>query len=141
MFSIVAITSILFLLVMMNSPLNESHILAAFCCKFALRLNLAEAESIICCSSLTHFYLSSLCCLVSSIFSDNWTNDGIVFSFVVFEFFLSGSLIVFFGLVILVKDISEMVEGKFELRGGILVGVVALLVVRRQVNLCKLSED
>ena len=67
-------------------------------------------------------------------------NYGFEFSLVVVEFFLSGSLVVFFGLVILVEDISEMVEGKLKLRGGILVGVVALLVLRRQVNLSNLSE-
>ena len=48
-------------------------------------------------------------------------------------------MVVFVDLVILVKDISEMVEGKLELQGGILVGVVALLVVRRQVNLSNLN--
>ena len=68
-------------------------------------------------------------------------NHGFEFSLVVVEFFLSGSLVLFVGLVILVKDISEMVKGKLELRGGILVGVVTLLVVRRQVNLSNLSED
>ena len=67
--------------------------------------------------------------------------DGFEFSLLVVEFFLSGSLVIFVGLVILVKDFSEMVEGKLEIRGGILVGVVALLVVRRQINLSNLSED
>ena len=68
-------------------------------------------------------------------------NDGFEFSLLVVEFFLSGALVFFLGLVILVKNISEMIDGKLELRGGILVGVVALLVVRRQVNLSNLSED
>ena len=57
-------------------------------------------------------------------------NVGFEFSLLVVEFFLSGYLVVFVGLVILVKDISEMIEGKLELRGGILDRVVALLFVR-----------